>query len=201
MTFDAVVLGAGQRTRLVPDRVGDRGRTQLVDQRCAAQPPDLTLVQADVRRGIGCQLRTTAAVPGHVGRLQVDEVRDHQQRVVELGTVEDPVRMRLQVENGVPRLQLAELLEPGGRVRLEHSDDRWVVRAAGSLTRHLERLCWREESGVRLHVMAEVHDAHRVRDRFAFSTRWEAGAVPPLAGEAQGVSYAVTEIEATYEHV
>ena len=52
-----------------------------------------------------------------------------------------------------------------------------------------------------LHVVAEVHDAHRLWDLFAARAGGESLAVPTLEGEAQGVAYVGADVEASHQHV
>ena len=61
----------------------------------------------------------------------------------------------------------AEPLEPVASMLEEQVGQRRVVRLAAALARGLEGAVRREEAADRLHVVAEVHDAHRERDRLA----------------------------------
>jgi hypothetical protein len=81
-------------------------------------------------------------VAGHVRRFQVDEVRHHSQCLVEFGVLQGAVRGWLQAEYGIPRLCLAEPLEPAARVRGEQVRKLRVVRAVAALTCGVERVGW-----------------------------------------------------------
>jgi hypothetical protein len=102
--FDAVELGARERAGLVPDRVRDGGRAELMDQGRPSERRGLAIAEPEHLGGVHAELCAPTAVAGHVRRFQVDEVRRHREGVVELGAVESAVRPRLEVEHGVPRL-------------------------------------------------------------------------------------------------
>jgi len=51
-------------------------------------------------------------VPAHVRRLQIDEVGRERERPIERLAVQQPPRLRLEGEDGVPGLDRAELVEP-----------------------------------------------------------------------------------------
>ena len=79
------------------------------------------------------------------------------------------VRLGLEGEHGVPRLDLAEPLEPAAPVLDEQVGERRVVRAVAAIAGRLDGVVRREQAADRLHVVAEVHDAHRERDRLALA--------------------------------
>ena len=122
--------------------------------------------------------------------------------VVEIVPLQRAVGLGLEREHRVPRL------DPGQRGRTtpprashEEVRQRRVVGPAAAVADDLERLVGREEPAVRLHVVAEVHDAHRQGDLLAARVVGVAGAVPALEGEAQGVPHVRVEAEPLGEHV
>ena len=104
-------------------------------------------------------------------------------------------------EHGVPRLGLAEPIEPGASVRDEQVGERRVVRAVAAIASGVEGVLRREEAPDRLHVVAEVHDAHREGDRLPLRVGRIAVAVPALEREAQRVADAGADVESLHEHV
>ena len=76
-----------------------------------------------------------------------------------------------------------EPLEPAGAVLDEEVGERRVVGAVATVAGGLDGALGREEAADRLHVVAQVHDAHRQRDRLAARVRGEALAVPALERE------------------
>lgn len=139
MKLDAVELRPCERARLVPDRVRDDRRAEVVDERRAPQRRRLRLGQAQHPGCVRGELRAAAAVAVPVGRLEVDEVGDDDERVVERGTGEEPVRVGLEREHGVPRIRAGEPVEPVGSVREEDVGHRRVVRLVAAFLRGLER--------------------------------------------------------------
>lgn len=94
---------------------------------------------ARLRGVVGGQLRALPTVAGHVRGLQIDEVRRHLERVVELGPAQGAVRFGLEVEDGVPGVRLGELLEPRLSMLDEEIGEGRVIRAAASLARGVQR--------------------------------------------------------------
>ena len=86
-------------------------------------------------------------------------------------------------------------------VRDEQVGERRVVRAVAAIASGVEGMLRREEAADRLHVVAEVHDAHRERDRLPLRMGRIAVAVPALEREAQRVANAGAEVEPLHEHV
>ena len=140
-------------------------------------------------------------MPAHVRGLQVDEVGRDQQGVVEIVALEQAAGLRLEGEHGVPWLELGQSLEPLAPVLDEEIGERRVVSAITAITRGLDGLLRREQAADRLHVMADVHDAHRERDRLAARVGGIAVAVPALERKAQCLADVGTEVEPLHEHV
>jgi hypothetical protein len=151
--------------------------------------------------GAGAELRAATAVPAHVRRLQVDEVSRDRQGVVEGLAVQHAAGFGLEGQDGIPRLGLAEPIEPAASVRDEQIGESRVVRAVAAIAGGVEGVARREEAADRLHVMAEVHDPHRERDGFTALMGGKAIAVPALEREAQGLTNAGAEVEPLHEHV
>ena len=170
-------------------------------ERRAAERGDGFLGEPEHPGGVGRELRAATAVPAHVRRLEVDEVGGDGQGVVELLAGQHAVRLGLEGEHGVPRLDLAELIEPAASMRDEQVGERRVVRAVAAIAGGLEGVVRREQAADRLHVVAEVHDAHRERDRLALRMGGIAVAVPALEREAQRFANVGAEVEPLHEHV
>ena len=170
-------------------------------ERRAAERGDVLLGEPEHPGGVGREVGAATAVPAHVRRLEVDEVGDDGQGVVELGAGQHAVGLGLGGEHGVPRLGLAEPIEPGASVRDEQVGERRVVRAVAAIASGVEGMLRREEAADRLHVVAEVHDAHREGDRLPLRVGRIAVAVPALEREAQRVADAGAEVEPLHEHV
>ena len=111
------------------------------------------------------------------------------------------VRFGLEGEHGVPRLGLAELLEPAASVLDEQVGERRVVGAVAAIAGGLDGVVRREQAADRLHVVAEVHDAHRERDRLPLRVGGIAVSVPALEREAQRLTNVGAEVEPLHEHV
>ena len=80
----ALPLAGAERPALVPDRVRDPQPAEVVHEARAAQRAHRALGQPEPRAGLARPgPRPRAAWPSVVRRLQVDEVRDRQQRRVE----------------------------------------------------------------------------------------------------------------------
>jgi hypothetical protein len=186
--LDPVELRPRERARLVPDRVGDRGGTEVVHERCPAQRRDRLLGLPEDAGPGGRQLRAAATVPAHVRRFHVDEVGGEGQRPVERLLVEHPVGLGLEGQDGVPRLQPAEPVEPRAAVLDEQVRERRIVGPVAAIMSGLQGALGREEAADRLHVVAEMHDAHGKRDRLARCMGREARAVPALERAGQRVA-------------
>ena len=115
--------------------------------------------------------------------------------------VEHAARVWLEVEHRVPRLRLREPREPVAPVREEHVDESRIVRPVATIARGLERSLRRKQTRERLHVVAQMHDAHRQRDRVAGGMRRISLAVPALEREAQRLAHVGTEVDALEKHV
>ena len=85
-------------------------------------------------------------------------------------------------------------------MREEQVDERRVVRAVAAVLRRGERVIGREDARDRLHVLAQMHHAHRQRDRVALHVIGMAVAVPSLERAAQRVLHAGGEAEPLDEH-
>ncbi len=77
---DALPLAGAERAGLVPDRVRDAEPAEVVDEPRATKRADLAAGKAELEAGLGGQIGDRARVTEGVGRLQVDEVRDREQR-------------------------------------------------------------------------------------------------------------------------
>ncbi len=111
-----------------------------MDQGRPSERRGLAIAEPEHLGGVHAELCAPTAVAGHVRRFQVDEVRRHRERVVEFGAFQGAVRFRLQVEHGIPRLDLLEPAEPPASVRGEEIRKLRVVGAAAALTRGVECL-------------------------------------------------------------
>src|SRR6185295_1223949 len=106
---------------------------------------------------------------------------------------------RLEVEHAVPRLHLGKLLDPAASMRDEQVGECRVVSSVATIAGGFERLLRREEAANRLHVVAQMNDAHRHRDRLAAGMGRIAIAVPALEREAQRLANGRTEIEPLHQ--
>ena len=128
--------------------------------------------------------------PRHVRRLEIDEVRRHGR-----GRRRAPRRpgcggARARARGPRPTGPAGEPIEPVARHARRtgrRASDRRCGRDALERPRARAR---REEAADRLHVVAEVHDTHRQRDRLAARVVGEALAVPALEREAQRLAHA-----------
>ena len=143
-------------------------------ERGAAERRDGFLVEPEHPGGVGGELRAAAAVPAHVRRLEVDEVGGDGERVVELVAVEHAVRLGLEGEHGVPRLGLAEPVEPAASVRDEQVGERRVVGAVAAIARGLERV-GRARTRRPIASMSWLRCTTRIgeRDRLALARGWD----------------------------
>ena len=199
--LDPVELGARERPGLVPDGVRHDRRSEVVHERRAAHRGDVVIGEPQHTGGIGRELGAATAVPAHVRRLEVDEVGGDSQGVVEFLAGQHAARLGLESEDGVPRVGLGELIEPGASVLDEQVGERRVVRAVASIPGGLDRVVRREQAADRLHVVAQVHHAHREWDRLPLRVIGIAVSVPALEREAQRFTHVGTEVEPLHEHV
>ena len=84
MEADALPLAGAERPGFVPDRVGDPEPAKVVNEPRASQRPDLWLRQPETCAGVCDEVRDGVGMAEGVGRLQVDEVGDREQRVIKL---------------------------------------------------------------------------------------------------------------------
>lgn len=75
-----------ERSRLVPDRVGNTEPAEVVQQPSPPQHDPARLRNAGALRRLGREGGNATTVPGEVRRLEVDEVRHGLEHPVELGT-------------------------------------------------------------------------------------------------------------------
>ena len=170
-------------------------------ERRAVQRRDVLFAESEQPGSVGGQGGASTAVPAHVRRLEVDEVSDDGQRGVEVVAVQHAMGFGLEREHGVPRLGLAQAIEPFASVGDEQVGERGVVRAVAAIASGVEGVLRREETPDRLHVVAEMDDAHREGDRLTLRVGRIAVAVPALEGEAQRVADAGADVESLHEHV
>src|SRR5438105_5697587 len=119
-------------------------------------------------------------MPAPVGRLEIDEVGRHLERMVERLALQRAPRLGLEREDAVPRLRFAQPLEPGGAVLEEEVGEHRVIRLVPTLAGRGDGSLRREETAARLHGMAQADDSHRQRNRVAADVLWESLAVPTL---------------------
>ena len=86
-------------------------------------------------------------------------------------------------------------------MRDEHVGESRVVGAVAAIASGLQSMVGREQAPDRLHVMAEVHDAHRERDRLPLCVGRISVSVPPLEREAQRLANVGADVQALHEHV
>ena len=119
MQAHALPLAGAERPALVPDRVRDpepaRGRARARRGAACARSPSARPSRAP---GVGGEVGDRAGVPEHVRRLEVDEVRDREQRGVEPLPREHDGERRLGVDHRVP-----------GADRVEAGEDHLAVGA------------------------------------------------------------------------
>ncbi len=180
---------------------GHRGRSEVVHERGTPQYRQVLIIEPEDAAGVDHELRAAATVTAHVRRLEVDEVCDDGQRVVERAARQDAMGLRLEGEHGVPRLHVRQVVEPLATVDDEQVGEHRVVRARAPVARRVEGVVRREQSADRLHVMAEVHDAHRNRDGLPLHVVGVPVAVPTLKREPQRLAHAGVEVEPLHEHV
>jgi hypothetical protein len=140
--LDPIELRARERPVLVPDRVRDRGRPELVEQRGPPDRGDLGVAGTEQAGGAGGELRAAPTVTGPVRRLQVDEVGRHRERLVQVGALEDPVWFRFPVEHGVPRVHLGERVEPALSAGDEEVGELRVVGPVATVACGVEGFGW-----------------------------------------------------------
>src|SRR3954452_14853772 len=109
--------------------------------------------------------------------------------------------LRLGGEHGIPGLDLPQAIEPGAPMREEQVGKGRVVGAVAAIASGVDGVLGREEAADRLHVVAEVHDAHRERDRRPLGMVRIAVSVPALEREAECIANAGAEVEPLHEHV
>ncbi len=170
------------------------------ERRSSEDGDGVVVVAQDLSRG-GCEVGASAAVAGHVRRLQVDEVGHHEERLVQRGPPERPMRLGLELEDGVPRVERGQPLEPGCAVGREQVGQLRVVGPPAAFADGLERRLRREPPAVGLHVVTDVDDPHRQRDLLAAGVLREARAVPSLEREAKRSADIRVEAETCGQHV
>ncbi len=112
----AFPLAGAKRAGLVPDRVGDPEPAEVVDERRAPQRPQVCFGQAETCAGRRDEVGDRSCVAEGVWRLQVDEIRDREQRVIELLAREDERQPGLGVDHRGPGSHPVEAREDQLRV-------------------------------------------------------------------------------------
>ena len=123
-----------ERSRLVPDRVRHAEPPEAVDEAGAAQRAHL--VRRRARAGAPASAASSATArewPERVGRLEVDEVGDRQQRRVELAADEPHAEGRLGVDHGVPRPRSSRPSKISSASRAEQRGQRRVELGPAAL--------------------------------------------------------------------
>ena len=98
----ALQLARAEWPALVPDRVRDAEPSEIVNETRATQRPQRVVRQPELRPGLGREIGNRLGMAERVRRLQIDEVRDRQERGVELLPGEDDCEGRLGLDHGVP---------------------------------------------------------------------------------------------------
>ena len=139
MQPDPFPLARAEPAGLVPDRVRHADAADVVDQAGAPQRAHLGLCKPEVpgrhRREVGDRRR----VAQRVRRLEVDEVRDRQQRRVELLAGQHDRECRLGRDHRVPRLDVIETREQQIRLRAHERRQHRVELLARAPARELPR--------------------------------------------------------------
>ena len=170
-------------------------------ERRPTQCGDGWLGQAEHPSGVGGELRAATAVPDHVRRLEVNEVRRDLEGVVEILAVEHATGLGLERQHGVPRLRRREPIEPVPTMGDEQIGKLRIVCEVATVARSIDSMVGREDASDRLHVVAQVNHAHGERDRFTARMSRKAVAVPALEREAQRFANVGADVEPLHEHV
>ena len=111
MKADPFEVDGGQGIRLVPDPVGDTEPPQVVNQPGPTYGRIPGTGSPMLSRGPGCEVGDRTRVADGERRLEVDEVRDHAQRVLQLGLRELSIQWRLDCHRCLPAPSGLELFE------------------------------------------------------------------------------------------
>ena len=183
-----------ERPALVPDRVRDAEPAEVVHEPGAAhrrlelgQP----VLDGRARRELGDGVRVTE----HVRRLQVDEVRDREQRGVEAPALERDGEYRLGLDHGVPRHDRVEPVEQRGRLGVDEVAEGRVELAAAPFPHERPRALDAADAVRDLDELAELREPRCERDRLAAELPGPALPVPHLVGRAERVQHVVGQLE------
>ena len=180
----AFPLAGAERPGLVPDRIGDAEPAEVVHQAGAAQRAHFGGRQSQQRSRRRAELRDRARVAERVRRLQIDEVRDREQRRVELLVGEHDGERRLGRDHRIPRPHRVEAREDLLRAIAEQRGERGIELLAAALARQRGRRRDAADAVRDLDELRELRDARRDRHVCARQPARPAAPVPLLVGRA-----------------
>ncbi len=189
-------LAGAERPGLVPDRVRDSQPAEVVDEPRATQRARLALGQPELRAGRAGELGDGAGMAERVRRLQVDEVRDRQQRGVEPFAREHDGERRLGVDHRVPRPDRRR-----GRRGSSPPSAHTSSASAGSncvparLRASVAAASTAADAVGDLDELRQLRQPRRERHLLALGLAGPAAAVPLLVGAAEGVPHRVRQPE------
>ena len=184
---DALPLAGAERSALVQDRVRDPEPPEAVHESGAAQEPHVRLGQPErVRPPAAASSETARAVAQEVGRLQVDEVGDRQERGVEALAGEHDGERRLGVDHGIPHPDGVETREDDVGLGLHEVGQRRVEVPAAPLARELLRGLDSADAVRDLDELGDLRDPGGERDLLALELARPAASVPALVRRADG---------------
>ena len=134
MQAHTLPLARAERSALVPDRVRDPEPPKVVHEPGATQRPRLRFGEAKPGPGLGGEIGHRARVAQAIGRLEIDEVRDREQRGVEPIPRKHDRKLRLGANHRLPRVDVVEAVENRLPVRADQLRELGVELLAGALT-------------------------------------------------------------------
>ena len=175
---DPLPLADAQRARLVPDRVRHAESPEIVHEPGSAQHLRFVLSQPELCRRRGRELCDRAGVAERVRRLEIDEVRDREQRLVESSVGERDAQGGLGVDHRVPRLAGIEVAEDPFRIGAQDRRQLRIELQTGAPLGQLDRCTDAAQPVRHLDELRELRQPSGDRDAIPGEAARPALAVP-----------------------
>ena len=195
MHLHALPSAGTERPRLVPDRVRDAEPPEALHQACPSERDDLLGGHPRSFGGRGRQIRHRASVTEEVRGLQVDEVRHGCQCVVDPLPPQDHRQRRLDVDHGVPRLELIQAGEDQIRICLQEIDERGIELGATFPGRDRDRLRGAADAMTHLDELRQLRKPRGDGDVVSLQVAGPPLPVPLLVRGRQRVEHLYVQVE------
>ena len=192
-------FAGAQGAALVPDRVRDPEAAEVVDEAGTPKRPHVRVGQPQTGCGLGRERRDRLRVPEEVRRLQVDEVRDRDERVVEAVVQENDCELRLRLDHRVPRSYLVEAGQDDLGFGVDQIRDRRIEVLPTPVPDERPHALHAADAVRDLDELGHLGDPRRDRHLVARELAWPAAPVPALVRGAERVEHRRRESELLLE--